>query len=229
MQPLFRRNTKILDLADHFSWRSCQNVNKDFGIKSLVVQSRDAECLNRLELCRYCWRRWIGLLVLPSPPPPRLFTCEDWHLRRMWSPARSLMLLLIPRSQKKKQMVTYQLSSSSCRLVLMSLCSLCTFFVRRHSDDTFHEFFGLHSQLDGRINERRGRVGTVIGWRWPAVAANTHTHTHRVSGYSTTSAELREFMYFTRCLRYTGWVPSALCGHSEDKPKEHIFFINVNQ
>lgn len=34
-----RRNSKILYLADHFSWRSCETVNKDFGIKSLVVQS----------------------------------------------------------------------------------------------------------------------------------------------------------------------------------------------
>lgn len=56
---------------------------------------------------------------------------------------------------------------------------------------------------------------------------------HTASGYSTTTAELREFVLtmlcFTCCLLHTGWVSSALCGHSEDKIKQHILFIKVNQ
>lgn len=51
---------------------------------------------NHLKLCRYCWRRYIGILALPS-----LFTCEDWQPRRMWSPARSLMLLTSKGAKKK--------------------------------------------------------------------------------------------------------------------------------
>lgn len=104
---------------------------------------------------------------------------------------------------------------------------ICTFIIRGQHADSRYQFFGLHSQLQGRIREWGRGVGAVGGWR-RSVAPDLYTHSVYNWNFNAELWELAilHFLFLTRHLLQTDWLLSALCGRSKDDRWENTLILS---